>query len=103
MKLNKIIENQAIDLYAHNPNIKHSDVAERLGISDKTLMKLRRSADFWQKTYAEFCLHMEGELPDIVRAMGREALSGNVQAGRLMLEWAGKLNKTLNVNVSYHE
>ena len=99
-KLTPILENKAVDIYAHQPNVKHSEVAKQLGISDKTLMKLRRSPDFWQKTYAEFCIHMEGELPDIVRAMSREALAGNVQAGKLILEWAGKLNKTLNINVS---
>ena len=99
-KLNAIIENRAIDLYAHNSGITHQKVCEELGISDKTLMKLRRNPDFWQKVYQEFCLHMEGSLPDIVRAMARESLAGNVQAGKLMLEWAGKLNKTFNVNVS---
>ena len=99
-KLNAIIENRAVDLYAHNTGITHQKVCEELGITDKTLMKLRRSPDFWQKTYQEFCTHMEGDLPDIVRAMARESLAGNVQAGKLMLEWAGKLNKTLNVNVS---
>ena len=43
---------------------------------------------------------MEADIPDIVRAMGREARAGNTQAGKLVLEWTGKLNKTLNINVS---
>ena len=99
-KLTPILTNKAVDIYAHQPNVKHSDVAEQLGISSKTLMKLRRNPDFWNRVYQEFCIHMEGELPDIVRSMSREALAGNTQAGKLMLEWAGKLNKTFNVNVS---
>jgi DNA-binding Xre family transcriptional regulator len=99
-KLTPVLRNHAIDIYAHQPNVKHSDVAEQLGISPKTLMKLRRDPNFWNKIYSEFCIHMEGELPDIVRAMSREALAGNVQAGKLMLEWAGKLEKTFNVNIS---
>ena len=63
-------------------------------------MKLRKDPNFWHEVYAEFCLHLEGELPSVVRAMVRESLAGSTQAGRLILEWAGKLNKTLNVNVS---
>ena len=99
-KLTPILENKAVDIYAHQPNGPHSAVAEQLGITDKTLMKLRRNPDFWQKVYQEFLVAMECDIPDIVRAMARESKAGNVQAGRLMLEWAGKLNKTLNVNVS---
>ena len=99
-KLTPILENKAVDIYAHQPNVPHSAVAAQLGITDKTLMKLRRSPDFWQKVYQEFLVAMECDIPDIVRAMARESKAGNVQAGRLMLEWAGKLNKTLNVNVS---
>ena len=99
-KLTPILENKAVDIYAHQPNVPHNSVAEQLGITDKTLMKLRRSPDFWQKVYQEFLVAMECDIPDIVRAMARESKAGNVQAGRLMLEWAGKLNKTLNINIS---
>ncbi len=99
-KLTPILENKAVDLYAHSPNIQHGEVAEQLNISNKTLMKLRRNPDFWQKVYQEFLVAMESDIPDVVRAMARESLAGNVQAGRLMLEWAGKLNKTLNINIS---
>tara|TARA_Y100001970_G_C14105949_1_gene788117 strand:- start:314 stop:943 length:630 start_codon:yes stop_codon:yes gene_type:complete len=99
-KLTPILENRAIDLYAHSAGIKHSEVAKELGITPKTLMKLRKNPDFWNRVYAEFCVHLEGELPSVVRAMVREALAGNVQAGKLVLEWGGKLNKTLNINVS---
>ena len=99
-KLTPILENKAVDIYAHSPNIQHGEVAEQLGISNHTLMKLRRNPDFWQKVYQEFLVAMECDIPDIVRSMARESKAGNVQAGRLMLEWAGKLNKTLNINIS---
>ena len=99
-KITPILENKAVDLYALNPNIKHGEVAEKLGITNKTLMSLRKKPDFWAKVYDTFCVHLEGELPSVVRAMTREALAGNTQAGRLILEWSGKLQKTLNVNVS---
>jgi len=99
-KLTPILRNRAVDLYAHTPEIKHGEVAEKLSITPKTLMKLRKDPNFWHEVYAEFCLHLEGALPSVVRAMVRESLAGSTQAGRLILEWAGKLNKTLNVNVS---
>jgi hypothetical protein len=40
-----------------------------------------------------------GELPAVLNAMIREAKSGNVQAGRLVLEHSGKLVKNVNVTV----
>ena len=40
-----------------------------------------------------------GELPAVLNAMVREAKSGNVQAGRLVLEHSGKLVKNINVTI----
>ena len=48
-KLTPILENRAIDLYAHSVGIKHSEVAKELGITPKTLMKLRKNPDFWNR------------------------------------------------------
>ena len=74
-KLNPILEKRAVDLYAHTPNIKHSEVAEQLEISDKTLLKLRKDGNFGDRVYSTFMQSFEGELPDILRAMcrGRES------------------------------
>ena len=98
-KLTPILENKAVELYAHNPNIKHSEVAEQLDINPKTLFKLRKQPQFWEKVYGEFMIHFEAEIPDVIRAMIREAKHGNVQAGRLMLEFGNKLSQRLEVNV----
>ena len=99
-KLTPILENKAIDLYANTPNIKHCEVAEQLGITDKTLRRLRKNADFWDKVYSTFMQSFEGELPDILRAMCREAKAGNQMAARLVLEHSGKLQKHINISVS---
>ena len=61
-KLNPILEKRAVDLYAHTPNIKHSEVAKQLEISDKTLLKLRKDGNFWDKVYSTFMQSFEGEL-----------------------------------------
>ena len=67
-KVTPILERKAIDLYAYVPNIKHSEVADRLGITNKTLMTIRKKPDFWGKVYDTFCVQLEGELPNIIRA-----------------------------------
>ena len=99
-KLTPIHENRAIELYANTPNIKHSEVAKQLEISDKTLMKLRKNGNFWDKVYKAYLIEYESEMPDVLRAMIREAKAGNVQAGRLVLEHSGKLQKHLNIKIS---
>ena len=99
-KLTPILENRAVDLYAHTPNIKHSDVAKELGISDKTLRKLRKISTFWDRVYSTFMQSFEGELPDILRAMCREAKAGNQMAARLVLEHSGKLQKNIHVTIA---
>ena len=99
-KLNPILEKRAVDLYAHTPNIKHSEVAKQLEISDKTLLKLRKDGNFWYKVYSTFMQSFEGELPDILRAMCREAKAGNQMAARLVLEHSGKLQKNIHVTIA---
>ena len=99
-KLNPILEKKAVDLYAHTPNIKHSEVAKQLEISDKTLLKLRKDGNFWDKVYSTFMQSFEGELPDILRAMCREAKAGNQMAARLVLEHSGKLQKNIHVTIA---
>ena len=99
-KLNPILEKRAVDLYAHTPNIKHSEVAKQLEISDKTLLKLRKDGNFWDRVYSTFMQSFEGELPDILRAMCREAKAGNQMAARLVLEHSGKLQKNIHVTIA---
>ena len=96
-KLSPIVINKAVEYYATHPNVRHKDVANELGISDKTLMKLRKDGNFWSKVYETYMLSYEGEIVDVVRAMLREAKAGNVQAGRLVMEHSGKLQKNLNI------
>ena len=62
-KLTPLLENRAIELYANTPNIKHGDVAEKLDISDKTLMKMRKNGDFWDKDTRLILLNMKARCP----------------------------------------
>ena len=99
-KLNPIIENRAVELYANTPNIKHGEVADKLDISDKTLMKMRKNGDFWDKVYKAYLIEYESEMPDVLRALIRESKAGNVQAIRLVLEHTNRLQKHINIRVS---
>ena len=92
--------NKAVDIYATTPNVQHNFVADELGISYKTLLKLRKDADFWKKVWDTYLVTYEADVLDVCRAMVREALAGNTSAGRLVLEHSGKLQKNIHINIS---
>ena len=99
-KLNPILINRAVDIYATTPNVQHKDVADELGVSYKTLLKLRKDANFWKQVWDTYLVTYEADVLDVCRSMVREALAGNVQAGRLVLEHSGKLQKNINITIS---
>ena len=99
-KLTPHIVNKAVDIYATIPNVQHKDVADELGVSYKTLLKLRKDADFWKKVWDTYMVTYEADVLDVCRAMIREALAGNTSAGRLVLEHSGKLQKNINITIS---
>jgi len=99
-KLNPILINRAVEIYATQPNVHHKDVANELGINPKTLKKLRGDADFWDKVYKAYLIEYESEMPDVLRALIRESKAGNVQAIRLVLEHTNRLQKHINIRIS---
>ena len=99
-KLNPILINRAVEIYATQPNVHHKDVANELGINPKTLKKIRGDANFWKQVYDHFMISYEGEIIDVVRAMLREAKAGNTSAGRLVMEHSGKLKQHLDIKIS---
>ena len=92
--------NRAVDIYATTPNVQHKDVADELGVSYKTLLKLRKDADFWKKVWDTYLVTYEADVLDVCRSMVREALAGNTSAGRLVLEHSGKLHKNIHITIS---
>ena len=92
--------NKAVDIYATTPNVQHKDVADELGVSYKTLLKLRKDADFWKKVWDTYLVTYEADVLDVCRSMVREALAGNTSAGRLVLEHSGKLQKNIHITIS---
>ena len=99
-KLTPHLVNKAVDIYATQPNVQHKDVADELGVSYKTLLKLRKDADFWKQVWDTYMVSYEADVLDVCRAMIREAKAGNTSAGRLVLEHSGKLQKNINITIS---
>ena len=95
----KPVYEKAIEIYAMTPDVNHRDVALMLGIAESTLFRMRRDPNFWAKVYDYYMVSFEGEIPDVLRARVREAKAGNTQAGRLVLEHSGKLQKNINITI----
>ena len=87
---------QAIELLALSPDVKLKDIAEKLEIAPETLSRWKRDPQFVDAIYDRYMVEFGSELPHVLKAMIREAKSGNVQAGRLVLEHSGKLVKNVN-------
>ena len=90
---------RAVEIYATEPEVTHQQVADKLGINFKTLMKIRRDTNFWAKVYEHYMVTFEGDVVNVLKATVREATAGNVQAQRLVLEHSGKLQKNINITI----
>ena len=93
------IKKVAIECFATSPSLTIKELADELGITERTICKWRTDPNFMDAIYDRYMILFGGELPAVLSAMIREAKSGNVQAGRLVLEHSGKLVKNINVTV----
>ena len=89
----------AIEHSATSPNLTNKELADILNINERTIDTWRADPNFMDAIYDRYMVLFGGELPAVLNAMIREAKSGNVQAGRLVLEHSGKLVKNINVTV----
>ena len=89
----------AIDLFAFNPQMTVQQVADKLGVTKKSVLQWRAAPNFIAAIYDRYMVEFGSQLPSVLNAMVREAQAGNVQAGRLVLEDSGKLVKNINVTI----
>ena len=89
----------AIELSAARPEMSQKEIAKELDIPYNTLKTWRHNPNYHDAVYARYMVLYGGELPAVLNAMIREAKSGNVQAGRLVLEHSGKLVKNINITI----
>ena len=87
----------AVELFATQPDLTIAEVAAMIGVTPKAVKTWRENINFMEAIYDRYMVEFGGELPAVLMAMVREAKSGNVQAGRLVLEHSGKLVKNVNV------
>jgi hypothetical protein len=93
------VKKVAIEHFATNPSLTIKELAAEIGVTERTIFKWRTDPNFMDAIYDRYMILFGGELPAVLSAMIREAKSGNVQAGRLVLEHSGKLVKNINVTV----
>ena len=89
----------AIELIALNPSMTIREVAERVGVTEKSIHHWRKDVMFIDKVYERYMTEFGSQLPAVINAMVREAKHGNVQAARLVLEHSGKLVKNVNITI----
>jgi len=89
----------AVELLASAPNMTNKEVASKLGVSAMAIGVWMRDPLFIDALYKRYMEVAGIELPNVVGAMIREAKSGNVQAGRLILEHFGKLDTRVKIQV----
>ena len=96
----KTQKEQAIDLFATNPSIEVREVARLIGVIPGTISNWKRDPNFAQKIFDRFNVELEARLPNMLLALEREGLAGNVNAIKLMLEYTNKLQKNINITIA---
>ena len=99
----KPIEAQAVEIYANNPEITHKEVAITLGVTEKTLRKIRRNPEYQENLYNYYMVTFNEGVIKTLESMLRESWAGNVQAGRIVLEHSGKLQNSDGKHLSPFE
>ena len=99
LELKKANQLAAIDILIHNPEITKKELAEELKMSPATIHSWFADDRFVDMYYKKYMVSFNAKLPMVLNSMIREAVEGNVQAGRLVLEHSGKLVKNINVTV----
>jgi len=99
IELKKANQLAAIDLLIHNPELNKKQIAEKLQVSPRTIHSWFADDRFVEMYYKKYMISFNAKLPMVLNSMIREAVEGNVQAGRLVLEHSGKLVRNINVTV----
>tara|TARA_Y100000401_G_scaffold111996_1_gene110882 strand:+ start:2298 stop:3005 length:708 start_codon:yes stop_codon:yes gene_type:complete len=99
MKIMKNEKKRVIETYCKSPHISMKELAINSNIAYPTLMKWMHDPVFIDQIYKRYMEVAGIELPNVISAMIREAKTGNVQAGRLVLEHFGKLENKIKIQV----
>ncbi len=98
MNLNKKQAEFAI-VYINNPEMTLGDIADEIKVHRNTITNWMQDKEFVESVYEAYMRAFGAKLPSVLQAMYKEAINGNVQAGRLILEHSGKLIRNVEVKV----
>ena len=90
---------RAIELLGTRPDMSYTDICKEIDININTLAQWRDDVAFVEAVYEKYMVTFNSKLPEVLEAMIREAKEGNVQAGRLVMDVAGKIVKRVNVKI----
>ena len=90
---------RAIELLGTRPDMSYTDICKEIDININTLKQWRDDVAFVEAVYEKYMVTFNSKLPEVLEDMIREAKEGNVQAGRLVMDVAGKIVKRVNVKI----
>ena len=79
--------------------LTQNDLSKLCDVNVKTIQSWLNSPSFIDAIYNRYMEVSGIELPKVIQSMLREAQEGNVQAGRLILEHYGKLERKLKIEI----
>ena len=85
----------ALEYLIDNPTATQREVASHSGVTPATICNWYKDPGFVETFYDRYMIVYNSKLPKVLDAMVKEAIEGNVQAGRLVLEHSGKLQKNI--------
>ena len=86
-----------LEYLIENPSATRTEMAEASDVSIGTVANWLKEPVFVEAFYDRYMIVFGSKLPSVLNSMVREALEGNVQAGRLVLEHSGKLVKNVHI------
>ena len=98
MNLNKK-QAEFVVVYINNPEMTLGDIATKIDVHRNTISNWMHDKEFVESVYEAYMQSFGAKLPSVLQAMYKEAINGNVQAGRLILEHSGKLIRNVEVKV----
>ena len=86
-----------LEYLIENPSATRKDMAEVSQCGVDKVGAWLKDPIFVEAFYDRYMIVFGSKLPSVLNAMLREAQEGNVQAGRLVLEHSGKLDKNVHI------
>ena len=90
----------AIELFARDANIKQTEIARQLNVSDAAVSKWMKEPEFIDAIYDKFMVLAGRHLPGVVMALINEAKEGNVRAAELVLKHFNKLQDRVHIEIN---